>query len=239
MLGYLPHCLKAFGMFSRLKNDLLIAVKTNLKERNGVILNMYKVFYFLGCWFFHTIILAQDGATILSSFDSRLVQKGVFVSWTIKPGNFCLGLKLMRTNDTLRAEYVEVFVDPGICGEEDRSVTYTVFDSNATRGTTNFYRLILGFNPTHHISEYVPDSPETKMLIGPVPADHLLYLKFLTDNISEYELSIYNTLGRLMQKLKPNSNDLSIDVSEFESGMYVLQLSGPDSFQMRRKFLVY
>ncbi|HBH05225.1 MAG TPA: hypothetical protein DDX92_01315 [Flavobacteriales bacterium] len=200
---------------------------------------MYRVLFILGFWLFSSSVLAQDGATILSSFDSRLLKEGVFVSWTIKPGNFCLGLKLLRTTDTLSTEYSEVFVDPGICGEEDRSVTYTIIDSNASPGVVNYYQLILGFNPTHHLSEYVPESPDTKMLIGPVPTNNTLNVQVLIDNLIGYELFIYDTMGKLMGNFNLNSSNMRLDVSKFESGTYILYASGPDGFQLKRKFIVY
>jgi hypothetical protein len=60
------------------------------------------------------------------------------------------------------------------------------------------------------------------LIIYPVPANHTLYIKYTNQSEIEANYSIVNMLGKTVQKGIISGN--TIDVSELEKGMYILQL---------------
>ncbi len=81
------------------------------------------------------------------------------------------------------------------------------------------------------------DFLQTKLSIAPVPAQDFLNLDLATPQVMS--IQVFDLQGKLLYYAPPVLLDqqLSLDLSDFASGLYVLRLSGP-SGQITRKFTI-
>jgi choice-of-anchor B domain-containing protein len=92
--------------------------------------------------------------------------------------------------------------------------------------------LLLGFNPPPIISE-------NPFFIFPNPATDFIY--FYKNHIGEadYELSIYNSLGQLVESFISNNDYYLIDLKQYNTGVYLYQyISSYDNQKLSGKFFV-
>ncbi|HAW51895.1 MAG TPA: hypothetical protein DCX54_06130, partial [Flavobacteriales bacterium] len=94
---------------------------------------------------FLTLILelsAFPQQTILDRFQANTVDSQVYLSWTIKKGSTCNGIKITRSADSLN--FVEIGRIDGVCGDASSAVNYSFIDATPLLNRKNFYRLDLG-----------------------------------------------------------------------------------------------
>ncbi|MBI3239068.1 MAG: T9SS type A sorting domain-containing protein, partial [Flavobacteriia bacterium] len=112
-------------------------------------------------------------------------------------------------------------------GTSFSSITYYDVDDTPTIGV-NYYRLsetdFDGVTADLGIRS-VTVGQEEEIMIYPNPANELVYLSYDSKNV--YEVLVVDMMGRMVWKNEVKSGN-SIDVREFEAGMYVLKINGKE-----------
>lgn len=81
-----------------------------------------------------------------------------------------------------------------------------------------------------------PDFDTTAFTISPNPAQDQLYIR-LDELSSSTTLEIYDIHGRLLEILKMNEIEIQLDVSDYASGMYFIQIKGESNNTQIARFL--
>ncbi|REG89189.1 T9SS type A sorting domain-containing protein [Winogradskyella sediminis] len=91
---------------------------------------------------------------------------------------------------------------------------------------------ILDANPLH-VSSFELD---TNISIYPNPTQSTFNIK-VTDNSSISDVSIYNILGVQVMHVKPNTSEVSYDISHFVSGMYLVKISDENGHTVTKRLM--
>ena len=86
--------------------------------------------------------VGQGQDTILANFDVIVLSNSVELKWTIKKGNTCDDISILRSKDSLR--FNEIGTIPGICGSPAFAESFQFSDNNPIQNQTKYYRLQLG-----------------------------------------------------------------------------------------------
>ncbi len=76
---------------------------------------------------------------------------------------------------------------------------------------------------------------ENTFNIYPNPAND--YVKVSTDNGQQTTVRIYNTLGMLVEEIEMNSDEIEINVSDYKSGIYFINISN-EEYNITKKIVV-
>ena len=68
---------------------------------------------------------------------------------------------------------------------------------------------------------------ENTFNIYPNPAKD--FVKVSTDNGQQTTVRIYNVLGMMIEEIEINSNEIEINVSDYKSGIYFINISNEES----------
>lgn len=179
---------------------------------------------------------AQDVS--ISGFVVSQYNTSVLVSWTIEGGSTCNGIKIYRSSDSL--VYQEIGSIEGICGSSAESTDYFFTDTEPVANKTNYYRLKLGNSQMSEIrSIFFSYVQPNDMIIRPNPANESIILELNKDQNSIFSLRIIDVDGRVVM-----SNDnvfgksISIDISQLDSGNYVIELIDEVNKKIRRKLVI-
>ncbi len=91
------------------------------------------------------------------------------------------------------------------------------------------------YNSIHHTPATVIDNEDRTLEIHPNPAKNTVYINCKSDN--EYSIELINISGQIMYKGVLNSNNKSIDLSNFNCGLYFLSLYLNGERQLTRKLV--
>ena len=84
-----------------------------------------------------------------------------------------------------------------------------------------------------------PTIAEDPFYVFPNPSSNYLYFYREHLDLADYKINIYNMLGSKVDELKGNSDYLKIDLSNYSSGVYVLEyISNIELFTTNNKFFV-
>lgn len=87
--------------------------------------------------------------------------------------------------------------------------------------------------------EKPPEVTEIPFFIFPNPAEDYLYFYMEHSGLPDYSLNVYNNLGKLVDQFSVNNNYLKIDLSNYSSGLYIVEYqSNFDSLNFSKKFFV-
>jgi uncharacterized repeat protein (TIGR02543 family) len=131
------------------------------------------------------------------------------------------------TPDPIVAEYRSLIEEPTAPQKEgyvfggwftDEELTNQwVFASTRVTGDITLYAKWI--EPTA-----ISNGQESSVLIFPNPANTFVQLKNLP---AESHIEIYSTEGRLLIQMNPDRSDVTIDLSKFHDGMYVMVVNSP------------
>jgi hypothetical protein len=79
--------------------------------------------------------VGQGQDTILANFDVIVLSNSVELKWTIKKGNSCDGISILRSKDSLR--FNEIGTIPGICDSPDFAESFQFSNNNPIQNQTN------------------------------------------------------------------------------------------------------
>jgi hypothetical protein len=161
----------------------------------------------------------------LIDFEATLTNnRSVDLNWTTETEQNCAYFTMDRsTNGT---DWEQLFTKQGH-GTSVVTNTYHGIDETPTIGV-NYYRLSeTDFDgvTTEVGIRAVALGQEEEIMIYPNPANEFVYLSYDSNNV--YEVLVVDVMGRMVWKNEVKSGE-SIDVREFEAGMYVLKINGKE-----------
>jgi hypothetical protein len=85
----------------------------------------------------------------LDGFGLEVFNQKVQIKWTIKAGNTCAGIKVMRK--TQNSDFIQIDELFGICGDLEKPISYLITDNNPPTNEILFYRIDFGGNGVSEI----------------------------------------------------------------------------------------
>ena len=161
--------------------------------------------------------------SILSDFDIDLSEGKVLLAWTIKSGNVCNGMQILRSKDSISFVMIEDI--QGVCGNLSSSVSYTFTDQTPILNTTNYYKINFGGQQESHVLGIeVINVINNSYLLKPNPVSGASDLYFQNDNQNEMVLKVFDDFGDVIYLDQTYSNKFVFDSTSFSSGIYYFSL---------------
>ena len=161
--------------------------------------------------------LAQDGIPYLE-FNLRNSGNAVEVVWQIEAGNTCQDVEIWRGTDSLDLQ--QVYVYPGICGDNDSIKSYSYIDRPSTAGIRYYYRIVIitDRSAIKSLVVYPNNSPE----VFPNPASNKVWI--IRDPNHDYNsYLIYDSSGReILRVVKPEISE-RIMLHDLSAGDYFIR----------------
>ena len=193
---------------------------------------------FLCCFCGSFPLTFGQGENFLDKFQASIVQDKVLLSWTVKTGNSCNGIRILHTLDS--ASFNEIGTIEGICGSTAAPTNYSFTHLNPTANAKNYYKLDFGgegFSQTIAVQYFDFSENGYVLLPNPIQSDSKLY--FNNENNANTAFTIYAMNGSIVHTEKSTLNYFSISKSYLEIGNYlfVLKTEGKSS-EISGKFMV-
>ena len=180
---------------------------------------------------------AQNEA-VVGYFNATELNGRVLLTWNIKQGNTCNGVKVEHSTDSLN--FTEIGSIEGICGSNSTNVAYEFTHQSPTLNAVNYYRLLMGgIGYSWVISEKIIAIDEPGYTIAPQPVTEQSVLYFENPNNKEYTLSVANLSGKVVYSASLLDEHVDLGQLGFESGYYFFELQEVGtSTNVRGKFIV-
>jgi hypothetical protein len=177
--------------------------------------------------------------TIFRSFSVTQAEKGVLISFTIKGGITCSGVKVERSTDKLKFDEIHEFA--GVCGAINTDESYVFTDSNPVINQIAWYRLDLGSLGWYSALvdvKYI-EYNSGGITIFPNPCNENCTVYFSNNTLVEHELVVFNALGKLILSDKINGESASFSTYGLPHGIYFLRLYKNEEERYSTKVLIY
>jgi hypothetical protein len=180
--------------------------------------------------------LAQP--SILEKFSAEHISGKVFLSWTVKSGQTCNGIRIYRSEDSL--SYTEIGDIQGVCGNLGYSVNYTFQDNDPTKNKVNFYRLDLGgIELTYSIAVEVIDVGQNDYYLKANPLVDQTKLYFRNPSQQTTVLTVISQNGKIIETKETTTDYFTLNSNDYLSGLYFFTLSNPNADKnISGKFMV-
>lgn len=183
---------------------------------------IYLVFFNLGFICLINMTFAQE--SILEKFSGEEFNNKVILSWTVKSGSTCNGIRMFRSSDSL--VYSEIGDIQGICGNLGYSVDYNYTDDQPVKNKVNYYRLDLGgVELTYSLSVEVIDVGKQNYFLKTNPIVDQSELHFNNSSNKSAQLFIYSSNGVLVKIMHTQEEVFTIDATTLPSSLYYFRLS--------------
>lgn len=153
---------------------------------------------------------------ILSRFQAFKDKNRVILSWTIRQGNSCVGIGILRSTDSINFKPIGEI--QGICGSFDAAQNFTYIDENPAKNNTNFYVLELGFagktEPPLAV-EFI-EIGESKSKVVPNPNNGSGNIYFFNPNNENHTLLVYDSHGKHAFIKESNQDYFSFSLDSME-----------------------
>lgn len=203
---------------------------------NGVNCIMRRAFFIALLFVTHHIIAQNED--VVGYFNSAELNGKVLLTWNIKQGNTCNGVKIEHSIDSLN--FTEVGSIEGVCGSASANTPYEFTHQTPVMNAVNYYRLWLGgIGYSWIISEKIIGINENGFTIAPHPITEASVLYLENSNNAEYTMTVYSLSGAKVHSSEINSNEINLGEIGFESGFHYFEIMNKGtSTTIRGKFLV-
>lgn len=161
---------------------------------------------------------SQDGIPYLD-FELRNSGRSVTVEWQVLPGNFCQDVEIWRGTDSTKLE--QVYIYPGICGDDDSVKTYSYIDLPPRSGITWYYRIVVISDRTEIKSLLVYPDKEVEMFPNPAE-DRVWIIRDPGERPDRY--SLYSLDGKAVMRIEMPEVTEEIMLEGLPKGEYILSL---------------
>ena len=162
--------------------------------------------------------------SILDDFRAEENEGEVVLTWIISSGSTCNGIDIMHSTDSLNFSVIGDI--EGICGDEDKAVSYTYVHQNPQLNTVNHYRLELGgIGSSTIVSITILDIEKKGYVLYPNPLVDQSVIYFRNTRASRAELELYSIGGTLVRREMGSGNQFAIHKNELQSGLYIFTIS--------------
>lgn len=177
-----------------------------------------KWLFFVVAVSFPALFFAQNESVIGNFIGSELNGK-VLLTWTVKAGNTCNGIQVLRGTDSLN--FVPIGSIEGICGSIQENVPYEFTDVSPEKNALNYYRLLLGgVGYSKIISVDIVDISENNYLLRPNPIVDTSELHFKNDAANEIVIRVYNEMGSEVKKYITLEEMILLDRRDYQKGIF-------------------
>lgn len=191
--------------------------------------------FFIALLFITQTLFAQN-ESVVGYFTSSELNGKVLLTWNIKQGNTCNGVKVEHSTDSLN--FIEIGSIEGVCGSNTASTAYEFTHQDPTENAVNYYRLLLGgVGYTWVISEKVIAISDPGYTVAPNPVNSNSTVYFENGNNKTFEFRVFNSKGELVYTEAVSSEEIQIGALELSSGLHYFEFFNT-STTIRGKFLV-
>ena len=176
--------------------------------------------------------------SILEKFSAEHISGKVFLTWTVKSGQTCNGIRIYRSDDSL--SYTEIGDIQGVCGNLGYSVDYTFQDNDPIKNKVNYYRLDLGgVELTYSIAVEVIDVGQNDYYLKANPLVDQTKLYFRNSSQQTTVLRVISQNGQIIETKETTSDHFTLNSNDYLSGLYFFTLSNPNADKnISGKFMV-
>lgn len=187
---------------------------------------------------FITPSLFAQNEDVVGYFNSAVLNGKVLLTWNIKQGNTCNGVKVEHSTDSLT--FTEVGSIEGVCGSASASTPYEFTHQDPTQNAVNYYRLLLGgVGYTWVISEKIIAIDTFGYTVAPNPVTESSILYFENANNDDFEFTVYDPSGVLVYDGTVSASEVALGSLGLESGLHFFRITDPGtSTTVRGKFLI-
>lgn len=192
------------------------------KVNSTILIGFLTLFSFTG---------SAQAEDFLDNFQASLVNEKVFLTWTIKSGNTCLGINILRSTNGV--DFTTVGYVEGFCGNLSAPTHYNFTDNDPVWNAINTYKLNLGgAGFSQAISIELIDVDDKGYLITPHPVENISKLHFKNDSGLLTTLNVYSSTGMLIYTESTNLNYFNVKISALDIGEYLFTLSSEISREL-------
>lgn len=191
--------------------------------------------FFIALLFLSQTLIAQN-ESVVGYFTSTELNGKVLLTWNIKQGNTCNGVKVEHSTDSLN--FTEIGSIEGVCGSNTANTPYEFTHQDPAENAVNYYRLLMGgVGYSWVISEKVIAIDEPGYTLAPNPVTTKSVLYFENGNSKAFDFNVFNAKGSRVYSGVISSEEIQIGSLGLHSGMHYFELSD-GSTTIRGKFLV-
>jgi hypothetical protein len=163
-------------------------------------------------------VWAQNETVVLNLSATEFNGK-VLLTWSVTQGNTCNGIEVLRSLDGIN--YAQIGSIEGICGSTTATVKYQFTDPNPIVNATNYYRLSLGgIGFSYSVNTEVIDTGEENYVLAPHPLVDESLLIFDNENQELITITFFTERGEIVTVLQTSEQSVSLNRSDFSSGIY-------------------
>ncbi len=164
----------------------------------------------------------------------------VGITFTLGKGSFCYGATLERTTDTLNPNaFVEIGNIEGVCGDQFKPVSYTLWDNAPIKNRQVWYRIITGYVPTNYLTVEVPYFYKNNHSISPNPMYDKAEIQLPANTNGAIRVEIYNPSGSLMRNEIIGYGDKArLSRRNLEAGLHIYKIFIDDELHSSGKLML-
>lgn len=186
---------------------------------------------------FFVSVFGTTAQTRIYNFNTLSLTDSVRLNFTILQSSVtCAGYQVLKGSDSLVLN--PIYVYPGICGSTSFNQTYTYTDFSPNKLTPNFYQILIPPSDYSTVKRVDLAVNFSNLLIYPQPVEDILNIAIVNQKNYYYEINIYDRFGRKKGFASGNVIDnITVDVSGFNEGVYVFYIAQSGGNVYRGKFL--
>lgn len=173
------------------------------------------------CLMITTFLCFGQSHYLIKSFDAYKDKNRIILNWSIKKGNSCVGIGILRSENG--RDYTKIGEIQGICGSNESETNYTFVDESPNHA--NYYVLELGFSgktdPPLYVKFISLDGKASKVI--PNPAIYTAYVLFDNPNNEKHTVRFYTNDGKLIRQNITNEDKVYISLENLDDRL----LGGP------------
>jgi len=186
--------------------------------------NILKTSYIAAFLFLVSVQGFAQQDTIFRTFNLTQTDNGVLISFTIRGGVTCSGVKIERSDDGTK--YDEVYEFAGVCGSLNTDESYTYTDTQPLINQTAWYRLDLGslglYSGTRTIRYIQYNS--SGLVVFPTPCRDDCEVFFSNPREIEHEAVLYDRSGKTISREFISENIWKPATASLPAGIYFFRI---------------
>jgi hypothetical protein len=184
----------------------------------------------------HFAVAQQD--TIFRTFNLSQTDNRVLISFTIRGGVTCSGVKIERSDDGTK--YSEVYEFAGVCGSLNTDESYAYTDTQPLINQTSWYRLDLGslglYSGTRTIRYIQYNS--SRLVVFPTPCRDDCEVFFSNPREIEHEAVLYDRSGKTISRKFISENRWKPGTTSLPGGIYFFRILREGEIRHSGKLLI-
>ena len=184
----------------------------------------------------HFAVAQQD--TIFRTFNLSQTDNRVLISFTIRGGVTCSGVKIERSDDGTK--YAEVYEFAGVCGSLNTDESYAYTDTQPLINQTSWYRLDLGslglYSGTRTIRYIQYNS--SRLVVFPTPCRDDCEVFFSNPREIEHEAVLYDRSGKTISRKFISENRWKPGTTSLPGGIYFFRILREGEIRHSGKLLI-